>query len=115
MDISRKLGQTLEDWIPDNTVFKDLHSTFKSFESSVIEFESGTVHIPDNCKLDIVSKAALEQRYDIGFGSCLRTIVAVGGVDRIEHGVLKPKICFAVLWYSDTGHLITVDFSESAT
>jgi hypothetical protein len=55
-------------------------------------------------------------RDGFGMGDHLRVLVAVEGVEGVEAvvaGMATPRTCFATLWYSPDGHLITVDFSAT--
>lgn len=102
----------LEQWLPDAIVVNDLKRLIYATTCGQVELDSGTITIPLDCDYELVSKAFIEQRYDVGFGSCFRAVVAIGGVADIDSGVVRAKYCFCTLWYSSDRKLITTDFSN---
>jgi hypothetical protein len=114
MNTTSSQTTVLEQWLPDAVVVSDLKNLIDSDASGQVELDSGTITIPSDTNYELVSKAFIEQRYDVGFGSCFRVVVAVGGVSSIEAGVIRAKYGFCTLWYSKDRTLITTDFSTEA-
>ncbi len=105
-------SSVLEQWLPDAVVITDLKNLIHTGSGAHVELDSGMITIPAECDYELVSKAFVEQRFDVGFGSCFRVVVAIGGVSRIDSGVIHAKYCFCTLWYSCARQLITTDFSK---
>ena len=104
----------LEQWLPDAVVVTDLEKLIFADAGGQIELDSGTITIPIECEFELVSKAFIEQRHNVGFGSCFRVVVAIGGVSQADAGELRAGHCFCTLWYSLDRQLITTDFYEEA-
>lgn len=105
---------TLEQWLPDAVVLTDLRRVIHADARARIELDSGTITIPFECEYELISKAFIEQRLDVGFGNCFRAVVAIGGVSGSDAGLIEAKYCFCTLWYSSDRKLITTDFSKEA-
>ena len=103
---------TLDTWLPDHQVLTDLRKVVESDDSEAIELDVDSITIPDGCQYDIVSKAFIEERLDIGFGTCFRVDVAVGGVESTAFGIVRARYCFATLWYRPNATVITIDFNR---
>ncbi len=104
----------LEQWLPDAVVIDDLKRVLYADSPVVVELESGDVLIPLECEFEVVSKAFIEQRFDVRWGTCFRAIVAIGNVTRVEYGTIQAKYCFSTLWYNHERKLITTDFSKES-
>lgn len=61
-------------------------------------------------RFEIVARSCHTYEYEIGFGDHYRVLVAVGGVRKVEHGVVQAHVCFASMFYRPDLTLITVDF-----
>ena len=103
----------LDTWLPDRQVVGDVRRIVASESQGRLELDSGTTTVPSCADYEVVSKAFIKQPANIGFGSCFRAVVAIGGVTE-ANGVLESKFGFATAWYSESGNLITTDFSEVA-
>ncbi len=103
----------LDEWIPDRKVIEDCRRIVLSDGNGKIDYDRGTVVVPDHVEFEIVSKAYLAPRIDIGFGECFRTLIAIGGIDATNNGVVLAPYGFAVLWHKTDGSLITTDFTEN--
>lgn len=102
----------LEQWLPDAVVIADLKQVLNSQSPAIITLESGDVIILHECEFEVVSKAFIEQRFDVGFRTCFRAIVAIGRVTRVEYGIIHSEYGFSTLWYNHEPKLITTDFSK---
>jgi len=103
----------LDTWLPDGQVVEDVRRIVESESQGRLEFDSGTIRVPSGTDYEVVSKAFIKQPSNIGFGSCFRAVVAIGEVTEAS-GILESKFGFATAWYSESGSLITTDFSEVA-
>ncbi|MDE0874545.1 MAG: hypothetical protein OSA88_11810 [Acidimicrobiales bacterium] len=101
----------LDTWLPDQQVVEDVRRIVQAESQGQLEFDSGTTTVPSGTAYEVVSKAFIKQPSNIGFGSCFRAVVAIGEVAE-ANGILKSEFGFATAWYSDSGNLITTDFSE---
>ena len=104
----------LDSWLPDAKVIEDVRRIVESDVDGKIEFDSGVVAIPIDANYEVVSKALIKQPEDIGFGSCFRAVVAIGGTKPPVYGIVRARYAFATIWYSTSGELITIDFSEES-
>jgi hypothetical protein len=100
----------IDETLPDRKLLDDLFQVLWWEGGGTVELEGREVHIPEGTKIDIVTKACIVERFDVGFGSCFRALVAIGGVARQEFGVLTANYCFATLHYDIEGKVITTDF-----
>jgi hypothetical protein len=98
--------------LPDLLVQADLQKIlWDEQDDCKIELENGDVTISKGAKLEVIDKIYRKNIYDVSFGkSYFYTHVALGGVDRISGGVIRPTYCFATLFYSSDRNLITIDF-----
>lgn len=102
---------SLDVCLPDHLVIQDLKRIIHVDGDGRIELNSNSLSIDPRVQLELVSKAWIEQRYKIEFGSCFRAVVAIGGVASLDNGIIRAVHCFSTLWYSSDGKLITTDFS----
>lgn len=106
MDIVQLLNTTVD----QESVRKDLNRILTNNDSK-IELKGNYFKIPLNTPIDIVSKSIHIYNYDLGFGDHLRVLVAIGGLTEIKDGIPMPLYCFATMWYTLEGDIITVDFT----
>ena len=81
-----------------------------------VEIDGESVDIDRSGSLDIVARSCHAYEYDIGFGDHYRVLVAVGGVQAVEHGVVQPRVCFASTYTNGTSEFFEVtnfDLSKS--
>ncbi len=113
MTMTTDARTTLDDWIPDSRVVDDCRRIVLAECGGKIEYDTGLVVVPEGVCFEIVSKAYLAPRVDIGFGECFRTVVAIGGIASTNNGIAKASHGFAVLWHKIDGKLITIDMMEN--
>lgn len=77
-----------------------------------IEYDSGLREVPATADYEVVSKALIKQPQEVGFGSCFRVVIAIGGLIQDGSGIVRSRFGFATSWYDMEGSLITVDFLE---
>lgn len=108
------LIEELDRLLPDSQIIEDITSILwqKGSKGAEIELERAKVLVPPNTRLEVVTKSLFKEYYDVGFGTCYRAQVAVGGVADQAHGILGAEYCFATLYYSQEQQIITVDFHE---
>ncbi|GIW97581.1 MAG: hypothetical protein KatS3mg111_0914 [Pirellulaceae bacterium] len=102
----------LDSWLPDEKVIAIVRQTIEKEGEGCIEYDSGAVNVPADTTYEVVSKAFIKQPESIGFGSCFRVVVAVGGLVHDESGITKSKFGFATAWFDVGGELITIDFAD---
>lgn len=112
MNMNSQLLTGLEQCLPDAIVIRDMKRVIHEEAGSYVELDAGSISIPVDCAHEVISKAFIEQRFDVGFGNCFRAVVAVGGVSSIDCGLIQAKYCVCTLWYNSGGNLITLDFSK---
>jgi hypothetical protein len=113
MTMTTDARTTLDDWIPDLKIIEDCRRIVLGDGGGKIEYDRGPVLVPDKAEFRIASKAYLAPRIDIGFGECFRTLIAIGGIDSTNNGIVRAPYGFAVLWHKIDGSLITIDFTEN--
>jgi hypothetical protein len=64
---------------------------------------------------EVVARSCHAYDRAMHFGDHYSVLVAIGGVDRMAHGVPEAAICFARLYYTPSLALITVDFSRTVS
>ncbi len=106
--------EALDAVLPDERILRDLTQALAeaggaSSQDADIETEHGHVRISPDAEKAIVTKAFFKEYYDIPFG-VYRVQVALGGVEKQQHGVLYARYCFATLYYNRRGEVITVDY-----
>jgi hypothetical protein len=97
--------------LPNEVIIADLETTLDESQRHV-EIDERLIFVSDKTHEILAISAHVYTRPDIGMGDHFRVLVAVGGVATVSHGIVTPRRCFATLWYSPEGHLITVDFSR---
>ncbi len=102
----------LDAWLPDSKAVSELRRVVEIDAGGCIEYDSGPRNVPANADYEVVSKALIKQPKELGFGSCFRVVVAIGGLIEDGTGIVKSKFGFATSWYNINGSLITTDFSE---
>jgi hypothetical protein len=103
----------LDKALPDSQVVSDISRILWRESNGLVELEEGDLSVPQSVPIEIVTKAFFKEYYDISFGNCFRTQVAIGGIEYQDSGVLFAKFCFATLYYKEKGALITIDFHKS--
>jgi hypothetical protein len=106
------LRNQLIETIGNSLILDDLRKILSEGEWK-IEFDNRPViDVPQDIKMEIVSRGYVTYEFEgIRWGNHLWAIVALGGVEDIEYGIVTPKVAFATLWYKENKKLITVDFS----
>lgn len=99
-------------WLPDSKAVSDLRRIVEIDAGGCIEYDSGPQKVPPTADYEVVSKALIKQPKEIGFGSCFRVVVAIGGRIKDGTGIVKSKFGFATSWYDINGSLITTDFTK---
>jgi len=104
----------LDDFLPDSKIKEDLLNMLWEDELECeleceIELEIGTIKVPRDALLEVVSKSYRNNRYNIGFGNYYAAQVAIGGVREEKCGILYPVYCFATLFYDLDRDVITTD------
>lgn len=103
----------LDAWLPDSKAVAELRRMIEVDANGLLEYDSGPQKVPATADYEVVSKALIKQPQEVGFGSCFRVVVAIGGLIHDGSGIVTSKFGFATSWYDIDGSLITVDFSES--
>ncbi|WP_427160445.1 hypothetical protein ACQFX9_01840 [Aliinostoc sp. HNIBRCY26] len=75
----------------------------------MLELAQRTIIVPRNVQLEVVSKSYRQNNYQIGFGNYFAAQIAIGGVKKIESGILDQVYCFATIFYTLDKRIITVD------
>ena len=78
-----------------------------------VELEGESIPVDRDLSFEIVARSCHSYERDIGFGDHYRVLVALGGVERVEHGVVQAAFCFASMYYNPALALITVDFARA--
>ncbi len=100
----------LDDFIRDSQIKHDLLNILWEDELECeIELETGTIKVPRDTLLEVVSKSYRQNKYGIGFGNYYAAQVAIGGVKKQQCGLLYPVYCFATLFYNSERNIITTD------
>ena len=101
----------LRETLPADRISADLAAVLSEGHKPV-ELGDDRVVVPSGAELTVVARSVHTYEVRIGFGDHYRVLVAVGGIDSVEHGIVRAGICFATLWYSTELKLITVDFAK---
>ncbi|MBD2597502.1 hypothetical protein H6G74_24725 [Nostoc spongiaeforme FACHB-130] len=100
----------IDDFLPDSKIKSDLINTlWEDKLECVLELERGTIIVPHDVLLEVVSKSYRQNNYQIGFGNYYAAQIAIGGVKELNSGILYPLHCFATIFYTFDKKLITVD------
>lgn len=79
-----------------------------------IEVEDGVrIIVPCKVPVDIVTKALYKEYFDINFGTGYRVLAALGGIKKIQAGIIYPMYAFIALYYDSELNLTTVDFYKN--
>ncbi|MCA8994429.1 MAG: hypothetical protein KDA69_14055 [Planctomycetaceae bacterium] len=100
----------LDSWLPDGKILADVVRIIQGDSGGILDLDSGPVSIPTSTNYEVISKALIKQPATVGFGSCFRAVIAIGGLLEPASGILKARYAFATFWYSMSGDLITTDF-----
>ncbi|HBN77886.1 hypothetical protein [Rubinisphaera italica] len=112
MTLANNYLSDLDSWLPDELVIEDVRRFIEIEAKGKLEMDSGLLVIPAGIVYEVVSKALIKQEPNIGFGSCFRAVVAVGGSTKQSSGILKALFVFVTFWYTISGKLITMDYAE---
>lgn len=107
-----KVAEMLNSTLPNNQILNDVSQIIWETGEGQIELEGEKNYIPKGTVVDVVTKAFFLEYFDIGFGTCYKVEVAIGGVVDEKHGIFSARYCFATLYYNQDCHLITVDFHK---
>lgn len=106
-----KLGDELI--TPDDFVIINDVKLFLKSCNYVVYLDRKMLSIPDDVTLDIVSSVVLTYRFpNISIGNHSRFVVALGGIDNIDHGVPLALHGFVQIWYTSNGDLFSHDYLE---
>jgi hypothetical protein len=83
---------TIDEWIPDDRIVDDCRRVVVEDGGGKIEYDRGVVEVPDDVRFDVVSKAYLSPRIEIGFGECFRSLVAIGGLVVTQNGIARASL-----------------------
>lgn len=108
---TESIRSELDQFLPDSRVIDDVRNEIVN-AGEPLEIDEKLV--PNDCEIQVLSKAFIDTRVDIGFGTCVRVAIALGRVLSVEFGI-NALYGFAVAWYSDSGELITIDFESVLT
>lgn len=106
------MEQVLDEALPDAKLLNDIADLLWQQANGSVELEGKELRIPEGSKIDIAAKAFFLEKFDVGFGSSFRVLLAIGGVDSCEFGILTARYCFATLYYNEEGALITTSFHK---
>ena len=106
-----ELASFLDRVVEDDDVLSSFRAVLEKDEFTVALDDDDVRTLERDCELTIVAKFGLSYRHDVGMGDHYRVIVAIGGVQSVRFGVVEAEICFATLWLSLDGSLITIDYS----
>ena len=101
--------------LPDLKIIEDCRRIVFRDGTGKIEYDRGLVLVPDQTEFEVVAKAYLAPRIDIGFGECIRTVIAIGGINSSSNGIFRARYGFAVLWHKIDGTLIAIDLTENCS
>jgi hypothetical protein len=97
--------------LPDSLIQSDLQKIlWTDREECKIELEVNDIVVLVGTRLEVIDKIYRKNVYEVSFGNYFYTHVAIGGVERILGGIIKPIHCFATLFYTLDKKMITVDF-----
>lgn len=100
----------IDDFLTDSEVKADLiNNLWEDKLECVLKLEQGTIIVPRNVLLEVISKSYRQNNYQIGFGNYYASQIAIGGVKELDSGILYPVYCFATIFYTFDKKLITVD------
>jgi hypothetical protein len=104
----------LDDFLPDSKIKEDLLNMLWEDELECeleceIELETENVKVPRDAFLEVISKSYRQNNYNIAFGNYYAAQVAIGGVKKLQSGILYPVYCFATLFYDLDRDVITTD------
>jgi hypothetical protein len=110
------LFEVIDEILPDKKIVYDFLNAISQLENQnsdsqviCIEVDDEEKYIPIDVDVKIITKAVFKEYTDIGFGT-YRVMIAVGGIDRQEYGIIFPKHFFATLYYGSDCNFITSDF-----
>jgi len=116
MTILDKALVVLDEALPDEKIVKDILIVLREYtqdggvEIELDEAEGKTVFIPENPRVEIVTKVLLKEYYDVNFRSGYRVQIALGGIQEQKYGILDARYCFATLYYNLEGEMLSLDF-----
>ena len=109
----------LDEALPDEKIVRDILSMLREYtreggvEIELDEGEGKTVFIPENPRVEIVTKVLLKEYYDVNFRSGYRVQIALGGIKENKYGILSARYCFATLYYNLEKKFLSLDFHYS--
>ena len=106
------MEQVLDEALPDAKLLDDITSILWQEANGSVELAGKELRVPEGARIDIATKAFSLEKFEVGFGSCFRALLAIGGVDSQEFRILTARYCFATLYYNVDGTLITADFHK---
>ena len=96
--------------LSDESIFKSLRELLGECGEKVELVDGELVAVNPDVSLVVVERQLRQTELDLGFGTHFKILVAVGGLESVELGIVVPKICFATLYLGLSGRLITCDF-----
>lgn len=107
--MAKKSALAIARLIPDSKIERDLHDLLVECRWQV-ELSGTTVPVAEGSEFKVIERIYIESTLEIGFGSHYRVLIAVGGLESVEHGIVIPNTCFALFYYSSSYELLTFDF-----
>ncbi|RKZ44555.1 MAG: hypothetical protein DRR00_27945 [Candidatus Parabeggiatoa sp. nov. 3] len=114
--------QCLDSILPDRKIIRDIAqqlddiAQFDEYTRGQVEIEvedEMRIIVPREASVDIVTKAFYREYFDINYGTGYRVLAALGGIKKIQAGIVYPVYSFIVLYYDSELNLTTVDFHRN--
>lgn len=109
--------QAMDAVLPDEKIIKDCRAALKERASSdaapiCVKFDEEDVYIPLDTEITVVVKILFKEYYAIKYQTSYRTLVAIGGIQQIEYGIVEARYCFATLYHTPQSEFISIDFHK---
>ncbi|MEK8020229.1 MAG: hypothetical protein VSS75_025435 [Candidatus Parabeggiatoa sp.] len=114
--------QCLDSILPDRKIIRDIAqqlddiAQFDEYTRGQVEIEvedEMRIIVPREASVDIVTKAFYREYFDINYGTSYRVLAALGGIKKIQVGIVYPVYSFIALYYDSELNLTTVDFHRN--
>ena len=107
------LKETLNQILPDSKIIEDTSCALQEeIETGGFDEEEPDKIPPLDVLMDVITKVYVLTNYDSALGNHYISQVAIGGIETQRSGIVTPKYFFASLYYTESLHLITVDFHD---
>jgi hypothetical protein len=105
------IADILDSLLPDERLTSDLATALWTEAAGTVEIADDVrIFVPPKTRIDVVTKAFFLERFDIGFGTTYRALLAVGGIESLDAGAPTAPYCFSTLYYDSNVRLLTIDF-----